>query len=168
MNGPVLRDIQLPHASWWPPAPGWWLLAGALLLLATGIALWLRRCARRGPLRAALREIDALEAVHARDADDSRLVDGASRLMRRIALRVAPEVGAQTGEAWRVFVRRYARDPATMETLDRLDVARFRSRPEVDASAMLSALRSWCADALRGRVAKHADTRASIRQVPSA
>lgn len=168
MNGPVLRDIHLPHASWWPPAPGWWLLAGALLLLATGIALWLRRCARRGPLRAALREIDALEAVHARDADDSRLVDGASRLMRRIALRVAPVAGAQTGEAWRAFVRRYARDAATMETLDRLDVARFRSRPEVDASAMLSALRSWCTDALRGRVAKHADTRASIRQVPSA
>jgi hypothetical protein len=115
-----------------------------------------------------LREIDALETAYARDASDARLVDGASRLMRRIALRIAPEAGAQTGKAWHAFVRRYARDAATLEALDGLVVARFRSRPEVDAPAVLSALRSWCADALRGRLAKGADTRASIRQEVSA
>ncbi len=168
MNGPVLRDIHLPHASWWPPAPGWWLLAGALLLLTVGITLWIRRLRRRGPLRAALREIDALQAAHVRDADDARLIDGASRLMRRVALRTAPEVGAQAGEAWRAFVRCYARDAATMETLDRLDVARFRPRPEVDASAVVAALRSWCADALCGRVANRAGSLGSFRRAASA
>ncbi len=43
MNNPALeqlRDIHLPQSvHWWPPAPGWWIVAA--LLLALGI--WLSR-----------------------------------------------------------------------------------------------------------------------------
>ena len=47
-----LRDIALPAAvSWWPLAPGWWLLLGLVLLFALALPLWLwwrhrRRCWR--------------------------------------------------------------------------------------------------------------------------
>ncbi|MEP6880575.1 MAG: DUF4381 domain-containing protein, partial [Dokdonella sp.] len=35
--GPELRDIHLPaDPSWWPPAPGWWILAAILL----GVTIW--------------------------------------------------------------------------------------------------------------------------------
>jgi hypothetical protein len=38
-----LRDIHLPAAiSWWPPAPGWWLLAIALTLGPLSVGLWWR------------------------------------------------------------------------------------------------------------------------------
>lgn len=39
MDPSQLRDIHVQMGYlWWPPAPGWWLLAGALVLL--GLALW--------------------------------------------------------------------------------------------------------------------------------
>src|SRR6185437_16822055 len=129
MNGPVLRDIHLPPAHWWPLAPGWWLVAALLALAAFGVAWWLRRAARTLPLRAAMREIDALEAAYARDGDAGQLVDGASRLMRRVALRVAPGAAAQTGATWCAFVHTHAADAGTRQVLDQLASERFRAQP---------------------------------------
>jgi len=162
MNGPVLRDIHLPPAQWWPLAPGWWLLAALLVLAALGIVWWLRRAARTHPLRVVMCEIDALEAAYAHDGDVGRLVDGASRLMRRVALRVAPGMAAQTGAGWRAFVHTHAPDASIRQVLDELASERFRAQPALDAQALLSALRAWCRDALRTRVAR------GTRRVPHA
>jgi hypothetical protein len=151
MSGPVLRDIHLPPAHWWPPAPGWWLVAVMLLLAAGGVAWWLRRTTRGTPVRAALREIAALEAAYARDGNTRRLVDGASRLMRRVALRIAPGTAAQTGAAWRAFVVAHAPDESAGLALDVLAGERFRPQPKLDAPALLAALRAWCRTALRAR-----------------
>lgn len=149
-NGPVLRDIHLPDAAWWPPAPGWWIVA-ALVVLASGIiAALLWRRARLRVRRAALREIDSLEAAYARDADAARLADGASRLLRRVARLVEPEAASLAGEAWRAFLHRHARTEATRAALDRLLAARYLARPGLDAPALLAALRAWCGSALRG------------------
>jgi hypothetical protein len=152
MTGPVLRDIHLPPAHWWPPAPGWWLLAAVLLLAAVGIAWWLRRSARGTPMRAALREIDALEAAHARDGNTAHLAEGASRLMRRVARRVAPDAAAHAGALWDAFVGSHAPDETTRHALDALASERFRAEPVLDAPALSAALRAWCRDALRTRV----------------
>jgi len=59
-----LRDIHLPEpVSWWPPAPGWWLLAG-MLVAVLAFALWQRyRTRRTRAALAAIRRIrDALDA----------------------------------------------------------------------------------------------------------
>ena len=149
MEGPVLRDIHLPPAPWWPPAPGWWLLALLLLAVAACIGWWLRRRARRAPLRAALREIDAIEAAYAQDGDAARLTDGASRLLRRVARRIDPNAASRSGTAWREFLHRHARGASVRQALDDLVEARFRAHPMPDAPALLAALRAWCRNALR-------------------
>lgn len=149
MNGPVLRDIHLPPALWWPPAPGWWLLSALLLLVAIGAAWWWRRLVRGSPVRAALREIDALEAAHARDGNAAHLAAEASRLMRRVARRIAPDVAAQTGPAWDAFVQSHAPDETARQALNALTGERFRTQPMLDAPALLAALRAWCRAALR-------------------
>lgn len=149
MNGPVLRDIHVPPAEWWPPGPGWWVVAGLVLAICLIVVAWLSWRRGRAPLRAALREINALADAFGRDGDAAALVDGASRLLRRIARRVDPDAASRNGDDWRAFLRRYARDRATQRQLDALADARFRAKPAVDATMLSVALRSWCRRALR-------------------
>ena len=103
-----LRDWHLPDpVSWWPPAPGWWLLAGLILL-----GLWLairggRRWRRQSSsTRAALRQLDALGKALARDGDQRRFVVGVSQLLRRLALVRFPreQVAGLSGDAWLGFL----------------------------------------------------------------
>ena len=57
-----LRDIHLPEAiSFWPPAPGWWLLAlVSIIFLALIALLWLRRKRARIYRQEALQELDEI------------------------------------------------------------------------------------------------------------
>ncbi len=97
-----LRDIHLPAAvPWWPPAPGWWLLA---LGVAAGVAvlawrLWRARTHRRRQIR---RELDQLSRDYRDDGDVSRLLQGLSALLRRASLSVdeRAKVASLTGTDW--------------------------------------------------------------------
>ncbi len=149
VDAPVLRDIHLPSAAWWPPAPGWWLLAVlALLLVASGAWLAKRR-AQRGPLRAAMREVALLERDYSRNGDTTALAAGASRLLRRVAVRVEPECAAASGDAWRAFLKTHAGNANAAQELDILVTAPFRSHPSLDAHALLDAVRACCRHALQ-------------------
>ncbi len=152
--GPVLRDIHVAPANWWPPAPGWWLLAALLVLMGVSLLAWRRRRTRRMPLRIAMGELDALARGYARDGDAAYALDGASRLARRIARRIEPGVASRTGEAWRDFVHRYARDAHARAVLDRWLDTRFRPTSDLDVAGLLEVLRAWCRAALRRR-ARH-------------
>ena len=102
-----LRDYHLPDpVSWWPPAPGWWLLALLLLLALAAVLRLLRRRRRLAPRRSAQRELQALKNAHSTDGDDTALVQGLSRLLRRFALARFPrkQVAGLTGEAWLRFL----------------------------------------------------------------
>jgi hypothetical protein len=148
-GGPVLRDIHLPAAAWWPLAPGWWLLLVLAVSLAAGLAWWRVHRARRRPCAAALREVDALAAAFAIDGNVESLADAASRLLRRIARRIDPVAACRSGAAWRRFVHAHARGVAVREALDALIDARFRPQPMLDAPALLAALRAWCRCAMK-------------------
>jgi hypothetical protein len=151
-TGPQLRDIRLPQVSWWPPAIGWWVLAAVVLLaLIAAVLVWLRGRNARALRRAARNELASLSAQHARDGDGVALAAGLSLLLRRIALRLQPDVVADNRFAWREFLS--ARAPAAFsdEQLDALTDAPYRARASFDARALIDATHRWCDRALQPR-----------------
>ncbi|NEX21145.1 DUF4381 domain-containing protein [Thiorhodococcus mannitoliphagus] len=103
-----LRDWHLPDPlSWWPPAPGWWILLGLAVLAMVAAFLWIRRLRRRGRAwRAAKRELVGLRAAYESDRDGRRFIAELSRLLRRLALLRYPRerVAGLSGSAWLEFL----------------------------------------------------------------
>lgn len=99
-----LHDLTLPPpVPWWPPAPGWYVVAGfvALVLLIVaqrGWAAWRARAYRRE----ALRELRA--------ADQAATI---AALLRRTALAVVPRsvVAGKSGEAWLDWLSAHGPEP---------------------------------------------------------
>ena len=105
----VLRDVHEGIApEWWPPAPGWWLMAALSLVVIAGL-LWLWRNRRRQtPRRVALAELTRLRGDFQRDGDGTAIAVGISTLLRRLALTHFPrsQVAGLVGDAWLQFLDR--------------------------------------------------------------
>lgn len=82
-----LKDIHLPPAiSWWPPAPGWWLLATLVLgLFWWGLRFALRRHRERLFSRQAKRQVNVLWSRYQRQPDSTLLVKSLIILARQTA-----------------------------------------------------------------------------------
>lgn len=91
----LLRDVHVPPApSLWPPAPGWWLVAGAVAL-AIAIAWWIGRKRRRRMLAWQKLFDDACG-----DAAPAAQVAAISELLRRAARRVNAKADHLQNEGW--------------------------------------------------------------------
>jgi hypothetical protein len=97
----ALRPLHAPEPiPWWPPAPGWWLLAGLVVAGILGVLWWRRRMA---PRSAAMAELASLAA---RTRDPVEQAAGVNQLLKRYALVCWPRPGVAslTGEAWLEFL----------------------------------------------------------------
>lgn len=105
-TGPALRDIHLPDApGFWPPAPGWWILA--VLVLVFACLLWraLRpHLARRAWRRQLAAELQRVDQQHPPATHATEHVAALSVLLRRLAIRHDAANAALTGEAWLAFL----------------------------------------------------------------
>lgn len=100
MSGLVLRDVHVPPAPpLWPPAPGWWIVAGVLAALALA---WL--VVRHGRSRRRQRALAWFDAEVANATSPAQRLAIASELLRRAARRVRRDADRLDGEDWLAFL----------------------------------------------------------------
>ena len=151
---PGLRDIRLPDpVSWWPPAPGWWLLA--VLGLVLGFELMRRLMRRlRSPSRAARRELVGIRGKYADSGDAAQLVITLSAFVRRCVLAgfPRPEVAGLTGDAWLEFLNRTGNTQGfTNGPGEALTSAPYQATATIDAQPLLELVEAWVNRALGPR-----------------
>lgn len=135
-----LHDIVVPDpVSWWPLAPGWYVLvlAVALLVAIMVVRLWYRWKTN------AYRRIAIAELEHAKSVRD------VSELLRRTALANVSrrDLASLTGKTWPDWLQLHCTTdmPATVHSA----LAEYIYRPQ-DSDADLSTLKTYAADWIRG------------------
>ncbi len=104
-----LRDIHLPaDISWWPPAPGWWLFVG-LILVTTLLCYWWyqrRLHLKFSAINLAKEEFNAVREQYSTHQDHRQIVRELSILLRRLSISTFPrvETASLTGNAWLQFL----------------------------------------------------------------
>ena len=142
-----LRDIHLPDpVSWWPPAPGWWIVL-ALALLIPLFLVWLRRRPRRIRVQkiAATALQEALQN-YARHQDSTQLLTELSALCRRIALSYCPreQVAGITGDAWGRTLNQLSEKPVLdAHSLQLITRGAYMASASTEVAPLVEQLHSW-------------------------
>jgi len=142
-----LRDIHsAPAAPWWPPAPGWWVLAALLLALLAWLALrllaaWRVRRRRRQWLQAldqALRGVD-------RGSQPREFLAILNRAFKRVALSAFPgeHCAGLQGREWVQFVGERLAAVGVSGDLAALADGPYQPAPSFDDEALIGAAREW-------------------------
>lgn len=109
MNEPSLnlRDIHLPDPiSWWPIAPGWWLLIITVLII-TLIIFLSRKLYRSKQLKRDIHtELDLIKQQFKKTQNRSQLAKSLSILLRRASISFYPakNIAGLTGESWLAYL----------------------------------------------------------------
>ena len=146
LAGLDLHDIlAAPAPDFWPPAPGWWVLAvllpGLLFVLTRYLITFRRRRRRQARL------LGELQALSTRRPD--QVVTQVSMLLRRVALMCfdRPQVAPLTGQAWLAFLDRTGGHGAFVQGVGKvLATAPYVATHNVTASdndALISLARQW-------------------------
>lgn len=139
-----LRDIQpAPDASWWPPAPGWWIIAAVVGIVS---ALYFWRSRRSTWYAQALSEMRRIERDFVETRNAARCVAQLSILLRSVAMTRAPGpmVAGLTGEAW----LRYLDEQLAARDFSKgagrvLLTAPYMPAAEIDVPALSELTRQW-------------------------
>ena len=143
-----LADIHLPVAiSYWPPAPGWWLLTAGLLALFVYVGKKVSRSIRQRRIcEHALTELErcyvALARTEELDPDSLKLrfVNEFNSVLRRVALYHFPQANVARVD----FIRETGDSSLLSDEISQaLSYGRFQTKIEVDVNALNNLGQQW-------------------------
>ena len=142
-----LRDIHgAADPSWWPPAPGWWLLTvlAGLGLYFLARAGWRRMAAHRRR-QAWLHALAAVDRQWDPRSQPHEYLADMNRLFRAVALKAFPDsaCGRLQGDDWVAFIRALLPEGNAVPCLAALAHGPYEPVPEFDAPALRQQARLW-------------------------
>ena len=148
-NSPLqeLRDVHLPDPiALWPPAPGWWVLSG-LVVIGAIVFLWIRMYRRRTRARRlAITELGAIKQHYDTHRDDQWLVQRLSAIVRRYAIATFPrtEVAGLVGISWLQFLNRTGQTNQFTDGIGHLlSSGPYRPESAVSAAELVPLVDHW-------------------------
>ena len=152
-----LADIHLPAAiTYWPPAPGWWVLAAFVLAALVWASLQVLQQIRQRKICAyALKELDKIHQEFEENDRSSEEAENSAQLLfvnqfnsviRRVALWHYPNSGIASlgGAAWVDFIKEKGDSSGmTKEIAEAISQGRFKPHCEVDVNALDQFGQQW-------------------------
>lgn len=143
-----LKDIHLPPAiSWWPPAPGWWILVIITFSIFIFITIYLYLTyRRRKPKVEALSILKNLQGQCDKNNNELKKLRELSQLLRRTALSIydQEEVASLQGIEWLEFLDKTGRTNDFTKGHGKIfgeDI--FKLKPKFDLEALFLVVRKW-------------------------
>lgn len=163
-----LKDIHLPDpVSWWPPAPGWWLLAVIVALLTFYAVKQLKKVTSRRKLkRSALAELNRCADEHRSrfesgltpSDNDQLFILQSVTVMRRCLLTVSSnsDLASQSASQFLSALNQQAAKPLFDQALiDRIDEIAYQKQPQPlsddERLQFQKCARTWMLKQLGGR-----------------
>jgi hypothetical protein len=143
----ALKDIHTSQAiGWWPPAPGWWLMAALIPVMIFLLFRLYKHLTRKTAIKTAKKLLTELKQDLS--IDHSKKLCALSTLIRRTAISVTPRENAAslTGQAWLAFLDASVAGSPFSEGVGRYlaDAPYRQSLPEdLDISQLISLCETW-------------------------
>lgn len=142
-----LKDIHgAGHPGWWPPAPGWWLLALMALAILVILLRWLFQWrSARQRRKAWIQELEQLNREHEPQQFPHEYLAGLNLLFRAVALKAFPDTACARlqGEQWVAFIASLMPEGADSSSLGALARGPYEPLPRFDAASLNSSARTW-------------------------
>jgi uncharacterized protein DUF4381 len=161
----ALRDIHLPDSvSWWPLAPGWWVLLLLIIIIIVFVIFLVRyrQNYRASAVRLAKLELERIEKEFKSNKDKSSLIQELSKLVRRVSISLfkRSESASLTGQDWLLFLDQLNGDNSFSNGVGRFLIeAPYRDTVDYDATELLKLISSWIDSADKSSVNRKRDKR---------
>ncbi|VAW51376.1 FIG00657500: hypothetical protein [hydrothermal vent metagenome] len=107
-----LKDIHLPEPiSWWPLAPGWWILFISIVVIITALFFVIKLYRNKQLKRDIKAELESIKQQFQQSQNKSQLAKSLSALLRRASISYYPKTtfsgsrtAGLTGEHWLDFL----------------------------------------------------------------